>query len=165
MKARKPPTLRLALLLGLLGASTTLALDAGGFGYTKSVETIIRTEPRALAPAVGRLGYHKKVKIDQSKGLWLRVSDGPLSGWVFSGSLSDTMPPEVKGTDGLPLNASQTTASAAPRPLTPEAEAYASRRNLGFARNDLNWLQSQCRGLNPAEVENYLQTQKKGEYQ
>jgi hypothetical protein len=105
------------------------------------------------------------VKVDQVQGAWLQVSDGPVTGWVFDGNLASAMPPEIKGTDGLPLSASQTTATAAARPLTPEAEAYATRRNLGQARNDLNWLQSQCKSITEADVTAYLQAQKKGEYQ
>lgn len=165
MKRNIPATLRLTLLLGLLGAATVVAFDAGGFAYTKRVETNVLSEPRSLAASTGKLGYRRKVKVDQVQGSWLRVSDGPVAGWVYAGNLAETMPPEIKGTDGLPLTASQTTASAAARPLTPEANEYAVRRNLGAARNDLDWLQFQCRALTPAQVDAFLQAQKKGEYQ
>jgi hypothetical protein len=165
MKTKIPATLRISLLLGLLGASTVLAIEAGSFAYTKRIETNVLSEPRPLASTVGRLGFRRKIKVDQVQGSWLRVSDGPVGGWVFAGNIADTMPPEIKGTDGLPLSASQTTASAAARPLTPEANSYAAQRNLGAARNDLDWLQMQCRAITPAQVDTFLQTQKKGEYQ
>ena len=165
MKTDIPATIRFVLVLGSLGLCTVLAYDAGGFAYTKRPETNVLSEPRALAPAVGRLGFRRKVKIDQVQGAWLRVSDGPVGGWVFSGNLADTMPAEIKGTDGMPLTASQTTASAAARPLTQEANAYAAQRNLGAARNDLDWLQRQCTAITKAQVEAFLQAQKKGEFQ
>jgi hypothetical protein len=165
MKTNVPATLRIALLLGLLGATSVVAFEAGGFAYTKRVETNALSEPRPLAPAAGKFGFRRKLKVEQVQGSWLRVSDGPVAGWVFAGNLAEAMPPEIKGTDGLPLTASQTTASAAARPLTPEAEAYATRRNLGQARNDLNWLQYQCKTFTAADVDAYLKAQKKGEFQ
>lgn len=165
MKTKPPAALQLALLLGLFAATSLLAYEAGGFAYTKRVETNVLREPRPLAPPAGKLGYRRKVKVDQVQGNWLHVSDGPVAGWVFAGNLADTVPAEVKGTDGLPLAASQTTATAAARPLTPEGEAYATRRSLGLARNDLNWLLFQCRGITRGDVDAFLQAQKKGEYQ
>jgi hypothetical protein len=165
MKTNPPVTLRLALLLGLLVVSTALAIEAGSFAYTKRVETNVLSEPRALAPSTGKLGFRRKVKVDKVQGAWLHVSDGPVGGWVFSGNLADTMPAEIKGADGNPLLAGATTATASNRPLSEEAEAYASQRNLGAARNDLNWLQLQCKSITDANVTSFLQAQKKGEFQ
>ncbi len=154
-----------AVLAGLLCASVLLAYEAGGFAYTKRVETKLLAEPKPLAEAAGKLAYGRKVKIEEVKGTWLRVSDGPSSGWVFTGNLSDTKPAEGKGLDGVPLLASQTTATAAARPLTPAAEEYAARRNLTDAREDLDWLLAECRAITPEAVDAFLQEKKKGEYQ
>ena len=79
--------------------------------------------------------------------------------------MSDTKPAEGKGTDGLGFSASQTTATAAARPLAPAAVDYAESRNLGEARADLDWLTAQSFRVTNEEVEAYLQAQKKGEYQ
>ena len=93
------------------------------------------------------------------------MNDGPTTGWVFGGNLSETMPAEIKGSDGLPVTASQTTASAAARPLTPAADDYAERRNLGDARKDLDWLQDQCKQVTAEQVDAFLKASKKGEFQ
>lgn len=154
-----------ALLAGLLCATALLAYEAGGLAYTKRVETKLLAEPKPLAGAAGQLAYGRKVKIEQVQGAWLRVSDGPVSGWVFAGNLSETKPAEGKGLDGVPALASQTTATAAARPITPAAEEYAARRNLTEARNDLDWLLAECHAITPENVEAFLQENKKGEYQ
>jgi len=153
------------VLLLVTGASLGAALTTGGTAYTKRLETKLLAEPSALAAPTGTLGFARAVKIAETRGAWLRVSDGPTAGWVFAGNLSETKPAEGKGLDGLGLAASSTTATAAARPLTPAADDYAARHNLTNARDDLNWLLAQCHGLTPAEVEVFLKAQKKGEYQ
>jgi len=161
----KTPARSTALLAGLLCATVLLAYEAGGFAYTKRVETPLLAEPKPLAEAAGKLAYGRKVKIEQKQGAWLRISDGPATGWVFAGNLTETKPEETKGLDGLPVAASQTTATAAARPLTPAAAEYATRRNLTDARADLDWLLEQRTALTEEQVVEYLQTQKKGEFQ
>lgn len=153
-----------ALLLAT-GVPLDAALTAGGTAYTKRVETNLLAEPAPLAAVKSRVAFGRKLKIEEAKGPWLRVSDGPAAGWVFAGNLSETKPAEGKGLDGLGLAASSTTATAAARPLTPAADDYAARHNLTNARDDLNWLLAQCHALKPAEVEAFLKEQRKGEYQ
>jgi hypothetical protein len=161
----KNPARSAALLAALLCATALLAYEAGGFAYTKRVETKLLAEPKPLAEAAGTLPFGRKVKIETVQGAWLRISDGPAAGWVFAGNLSATKPDEGKGLDGVPLLASKTTATAAARPLTPAAAEYASRRNLTNAREDLDWLLTECHALTPEEVEAFLQEKKKGEFQ
>jgi hypothetical protein len=150
-----------------IGAVATVqaALIAGGTAYTKRIETKLLAEPKPLAGAVGKVGFAKKLKIEEASGPWLRVSDGATTGWVFGGNVSETKPAEGTGADSHGLSASTTSATAAARPLTPAANDYAVRRNLGNARQDLDWLNAQCKTLTSAELENFLQAQKKGEYQ
>lgn len=154
-----------ALLAGLLCATALLAYEAGGFAYTKRVETSLLTEPKPLAAPAGKLAFGRKVKVAEVRGSWLRISEGSVSGWVFAGNLSATAPSEGKGLDGLPVAASETTATAAARPLTPAAVDYASRRNLTAAREDLDWLLTECQAVTPEDVDAYLQENKKGEFQ
>ena len=78
----KKSTRSAALLAGLLCASVLLAYEAGGFAYTKRVETKLLAEPKPLAEAAGKLAYGRKVRIEQVQGAWLRVSDGPVAGWA-----------------------------------------------------------------------------------
>ena len=153
------------LFAGLLAASALLAFEAGGIAYTKRAETTLLAEPKPLAPAAGKLAFGKKVKIEQVQGAWLRVSDGPVSGWVFNGNLSDTKPSEGKGLDMGPLLASKTTATAAARPLTDVTIAYAKEKNLGEAKGDLEWVVAEAKAITPEEVDAYLVEHKKGEYQ
>lgn len=161
------PTPRLFWVALLLAAATTLegALTAGGTAYTKRFETNLLAEPAPLAAVAGKVSFGRKLAIQEARGAWLRVSDGPVAGWVFAGNLSETKPAESKGLDGLGLNASSTTATAAARPLTPAADDYAARRNLTNARDDLNWLIALCATVTPQKVESFLQEQKKGEFQ
>lgn len=154
--------------VGLLLMATVCveaAFSAGGVAYTKRYKTTLLAEPSPQAKAAGELPFGRKVNIDQLRGNWLHVSDGPASGWVFLGSLSETKPDEGKGLDGAPMLASNTTATAAARPLTPAADEYSQRRNLGSASDDLNWLLNQCSSITPVQVETYLKSHKKGEYQ
>ena len=161
----KTPVRSAALLAGLLCATALLAYEAGGFAYTKRVETNLLAEPRPLAAPAGKLAFGRKVKVAEVRGSWLRISEGPVSGWVFAGNLSATAPDEGKGLDGLPVAASETTATAAARPLTPAAVDYATRRNLSASREDLDWLLTECQAVTPEDVEAYLQENKKGEFQ
>lgn len=154
--------------IGLLLMATVCveaAFSAGGVAYTKRYKTGLLAEPSPLAKTNGELPFAQKVAIDQLQGNWLHVSAGSMSGWVFLGSLSETKPDESKGLDGAPLLASSTTATAAARPLTPAADEYSQRRSLGNASGDLNWMLNKCSAITPAQVETYMKTHKKGEYQ
>lgn len=162
----KASTSSAALLAGLICASVLLAYEAGGIAYTKRLETRLLAEPKPQAEAAHTLPYGRKVKVEEVKGAWLRISEGPASGWVFAGNVTDTKPAEVKGLlDSAPLAASKTTATAAARPLDEAALAYASGNNLVSAREDLEWLLTACAEFTHQDVETYLQENKKGEYQ
>lgn len=149
----------------ILAVAAEAAFTAGGSAYTKRVETRLLAEPRALAAPAGKLGYGRKVKVEEVRGAWLRVSEGGAAGWVFAGNLSETKIEEGKGADSLGLAASETTAAAAARPLTPAAEEYAARRDLGSASEDLRWLLEFAQGVTPEQIEHYLQENKKGPHQ
>jgi hypothetical protein len=164
MKHHSAPRLWLVALL-LTTTAMEAAFTAGGTAYTKRFETNLLAEPAPLAAVTGKVAYGRKLAIAEARGAWLRVSDGPTAGWVFSGNLSELKPAEGKGLDGLGLSASATTATAAARPLTPAADDYAARRNLTNARDDLNWLIALCATVTPQKVESFLQEQKKGEFQ
>jgi len=153
------------LLAGLICATALLAFEAGGPAYTKRRETKLLAEPKPLAEPAGKITYGKKLKVEQVQGSWLRVSDGPTAGWIFSGNLSATAPVEGKGADGLGLDASQTTATAAARGLSPATMEYAGRRNLADARENLDWLVTACESFTPEDVSAFLQEKKKGEFQ
>jgi len=154
--------------LATLLATVTLlpaAFAPGGEAYTKRVETALLAEPNMVAATVSRMGYAKKLKVEAVKGAWVRVSDGKTAGWVFAGNLAEEQPSEIRGLDGLPVAASETTAAAAARPLVPAAEEYSARRGLTKAADDLTWLTQQSAAITPADVKAFLQEKKKGEYQ
>jgi len=154
------------LLAGLLATSAYAAFEAGTFAYTKRQETVLRSEPKPLAESTAKLPFGRKLTIEEVQGAWLRVSDGPSAGWVFRGNLAATKPAEIKGLlDGLPQTASQTTATAAARPLSTAASDYAAGRNLESAKADLEWLLTESAAVTDEDVDAYLQAGKKGAYQ
>ena len=165
MKIRPAPRLWPAVILLVAAVSVEAAFLAGGLVYTKRIETKLLAEPRPLAPVTGKVRYASELKIEEVRAPWLRVREGANHGWVFAGNIAETKPALGTGADSLHLTASETTATAAARPLTPAAEDYAARRNLVEARDDLNWLLEQCQAITPENVETFLQAQKKGEYQ
>jgi hypothetical protein len=158
------------VLLTSLGAVLPIAVlaafKAGGVAYTKRPETALLTEPSPLAAPAARVGYARELKVEELRGLWLRVSDGQgAAGWVFSGNVAEEKPAEVRGLDGLPLAASETSATAAARPLAPAAVAYGQRRGLQAASADLTWLEQASDAITRDKVEAFLKEQKKGEFQ
>jgi len=166
MKPRPAPRLWLALPLLVLAVTVVeAALTAGGTAYTKRLETSLLAEPKPLAAVSGKVPFASKLKVEEARGPWLRVSTAGTTGWVFAGNVSESKPAENKGADGLGLSASTTTATAAARPLTPAANDYAERRNLGDARKDLDWLNDHGMTLTMDQLNAFMQAQKKGEYQ
>jgi hypothetical protein len=164
----KPPLSRwLIILLAAIAGAAVLeaAVVVGTTVYAKRFETNLLTQPQPLAPSSAKVTTGRKLRVDEVRGNWLRVSDAGTSGWVFAGNVSDVKPVEIKGVDGLPIAASKTTATAAGRPLTQAAEDYATRRNIGNARSDLEWLLQQARTVSDDDVQKFLQEQKKGEFQ
>ena len=159
----KAPKLVLGALL--LAAPALAALAPGGTAYTKRMETRLLAEPQPLAETAARVGYARKLKIEEIRGAWLRVSDGAKSGWVFAGNVAEQKPDESRGLDGLPVAASETTATAAARPLAPAAIDYADRRGLAQSRGDVEWLEQTSADITAADVQAYMQAQKKGEFQ
>ena len=160
-----PRPWRLAALLLATAAIAEAALSVGSTAYTKRFKTTLLAEPSPLAAPAGDLAFGHKLTIKEVRGNWLRVSEGSTKGWVFVGNISDTKPADIKGTDGMAVTASATTATAAARPLAPATDDYAERRNLGDARGDLNWLNTECHAITSADLEKFLQEKKKGAYQ
>jgi hypothetical protein len=161
----KTPLPRLLLLAGLLVASASAAFQVGSFAYTKSLETTLLAQPKPLAEPTGKIALGHQVKVEEIKGAWLRVSEGPVSGWVFTGSLSEAKPDESSKFDGVAMLASKTTATTAARPLDDTVVQYADQRNLGDARGDLEWMMETCTEITEENVTEFLQEQKKGEFQ
>lgn len=161
----KTHTPRVLLLAGLLAGSAFAAFEAGSFAYTKRLETKLLAEPKPTAAEAGKIAFAHKVKVEQVQGAWLRVSEGPVSGWVFNGNLTDAKPDEGSKLDGVALLASKTTATAAARPLDDEVVKYAEQRNLKDARVDLEWMQKIGTEITSDDVDHFLQENKKGEFQ
>ena len=143
--------------------TSTAALAPGGAAFTKRADVSLLAAPQMGAQQLGRLGYAQKVSINEVRGSWANVSAG-ANGWVFGGNLSDTAPADTQGFDGLPISAANTTASAAARPLAADTEQYAGRRGLNSAVSDLSWL-TQKSAVLPNQLQDFLKTNKKGEYQ
>ncbi len=155
----------LLLAAAALAAPAYAGFSRGGAAYTKWAETSLLAAPSPLAHAVARVGFAQKLKIEEVRGIWLRVHDGRNTGWVFAGNVADQKPAENRGLDGLPISASETSATAAARPLAPAANNYAQRRGLGQARVDVDWLVHFDAAISAAEITAYMRANKKGEYQ
>jgi hypothetical protein len=154
------------MVAGLIAIPAFAAFEAGGLAFTKRQETALLAEPKPLAGTAATLPYGRELRIEEVRGAWLRVSAGAHAGWVFRGNLAATKPAEIKGLlDGVPQFASQTTATAAARPLSTVVAGYAAGMNLASAQGDLEWVIAECTRLTDAEVEAYLRAQQKGEYQ
>jgi hypothetical protein len=149
----------------LLAAPVHAAYAPGGTAYTKRLDTALLAEPSPLAQALARIGYAHKLKVEEVRGAWLRVSEGKTAGWVFAGNLAEQKPAENKGLDGLPVAASETTAAAAARPLAPAAGDYAGRRGLAQARTDVEWMEHASDAITNDQLQAFRQAQKKGEFQ
>ena len=160
----KTPPLLFCLALATTPAALLAALAVGGTAYTKRAETSLLAEPRPLAEITARVAYAQPLKVQELRGSWLRVTDGKNQGWVFGGNLADEKPSEVRGMDGLPVAAAETTATSAARPLVPAAEEYSQRRGLGKAAEDITWLNQQQVNVTPVAVQAFLQEQNKGEF-
>lgn len=143
---------------------TRAAFVVGNNAYTKRIETAVLAEPAPLAAPVGKIGYARVLKIEEVRGAWLRVSEGAVSGWVFSGNLAEEKPAEKSALGELPLLASETTATAAARPLAPTTASYGNRHGLQSANADLEWLVQKSNEQTPEKVTAYLKSAKKGEY-
>jgi len=155
----------LVLLAGALAPAALLAaFKVGGMAYTKRPETSLLSDPQPFAETVARIGYAQELEIKELKGNWMRATDQKATGWVFAGNLAEEKPSEVRGLDGLPLEASETTATTAARPLIPAAEDYLNRRGLTNAGEDLAWLNQQAAAITPENIKTFLKEQKKGEY-
>lgn len=153
------------LTLGVAGAvSLQAALAAGGVAFTKKLETKLLAEPSAVAPVSAKVGYGRRLAVNEVRGSWLKVSEGDNTGWVFAGNVSDQEIKAATGSVGMGLNASETTVTAAARGLSEEAASYAQKHQLSNARDDLNWLLEQSAALKPEELESFLQEKKLGEY-
>jgi len=157
---------RIAVLLaGALATSALLAFETGGFAFTKRFETKLLAEPKPYAETTATLEHGRKVKVDDLSGPWLKVADGAKAGWVFKGDLAVDKPVESKGAEAIGFGASKTTATAAARPLTDAAKAYATKKNFASAQEDLAWMMEACAAVSDDDVETYLKEHKKGIYQ
>jgi hypothetical protein len=165
MKPRPAQRLWLVALLLPIALSVEAALVAGGVAFSKRMETRLLAEPRPLAEVTGKIvGYAKKLTVAEARGAWLRVSEGTNRGWVFKGSVSETEPEDIKGLDSLGLAASQTTATAAARPLDEAAAKYATEHKLVDSRQDLEWLLKKSTAITAEEIDGFMQTKKLGEF-
>jgi hypothetical protein len=123
----------------LLAASAQAAYAPGAAAYTKRIQTSLLSEPAPLATVVAKLQY---------------------------GNLAEEKPAENSDAlNHMGVSASETSASAAARPLAPAAVDYADRRGLGQARHDVEWMEHTCDAIPAADVDAYKQAQKKGEFQ
>ena len=166
MKSRfKPSSWPLALVLAVV-VSVEAAVATTAFVYSKRIETRLFSDPSPQARVTGKVvGYAKKLTIAETQGAWLKVSETDNTGWVFKGNVADAPPEKIKGIDLPSLDASKTTATAAASGFDDAAKDYANRHNMANTVKDMEWMLQQTAGVTDQQVEEYLKTQHKGEYQ
>ena len=79
----KPPLSRwLILLLAALAGAAALeaAIVAGTTVYAKRFETNLLAQPQPLAEPSSKVTTGRKLRVDEVRGNWLRVSDSGASG-------------------------------------------------------------------------------------
>ncbi|OHE88757.1 MAG: hypothetical protein A3G75_14370 [Verrucomicrobia bacterium RIFCSPLOWO2_12_FULL_64_8] len=166
MKPTSPPRRFFFAALAVAAAfATTAALDKGGTAYSKKNETSILTEPKPLAAATGKVGFAEALKIEEVRGLWLRVKTKKVAGWVFSGNVADEKPTLAPAASLTTTKASDTDTVAAARPLTEASKEFAARHHGASAQADIEWLDQQALTVKPDEVDAYIRDNQKGEYQ
>jgi len=161
----RPRRLLLAGCICLAAFAGIAAFEKGGKAWSKRNETPLLAEPSPLAAVAGKAGFAEELKIEELKGVWLRVKGAKASGWVFQGNLSEDKPTGTPPAGLTTLSASDTDTAAAARPLTAVGDDYATRHSATNAAADLQWLEEQGADVKAADVDEYLKENKKGEYQ
>jgi hypothetical protein len=146
-------------------ATLSVGFDAGKTAFTTHYETALLEEPQPLAKSLATLPFATGVNITTLQGHWAQVSSTNGSGWIYLGNLAENKPTENNSVQGLQTSASATTASVAARPLDNVTSQYDDQEGLGKAADDMKWLESQSDAISNAVVVDYLQKNKKGEYQ
>lgn len=163
-------TLRLLAVTAIAGALATAVTAVPKIGdtvYCLHNGTAIYPEAKKSDVVEATLGFAEALKVQAvtPSGMWLNVSAGGKTGWVFKAMIAEKKP-EAEKTAGIgSVDASSSTTAAAARPLSPEAEAYAERHNLGEARDDVNWSQGEAHKVTRPIVDSYMHENKKGEFQ
>jgi len=153
------------LLLCPLGVLLLAGFEAGKPAFTKKFETAVLKDPRPMAESIATLPYAAPVKITGLQGKWANVSTANGPGWIYLGNLSEEKPAADHSVDWLRAGANETTASVAARPLDNVTKEYASQNGMTSAADDLQWLQTESDKIDKKTVQDYLKTNKKGEYQ
>ena len=168
MKSNTP--LRLLALAAVAGALTTAALaapKAGDTVYSLHSGTPLYPEAKKSDTVAGTVGFAEALKIQAvtPSGMWLNVSAGGKTGWVFKAMIAEKQPEPEKTTGVASVDASSTTTAAAARPLSEEAKQYAVRHNLTDAGKDVDWAGDEAHKVTKPIVDSYMKENKKGEYQ
>jgi hypothetical protein len=152
-------------LVCIAALAAGLAFEKGDKVWSKRNETPLLAEPKPLATAAGKAGFAEELKVEEVKGVWLRVKGAKASGWVFQGNVAEDKPAGTPPAGLTTLSASDTDTAAAARPLSAVATGFAERHNAKDAASDLDWLEKQSADVKAADVDEYLRENKKGEFQ
>lgn len=162
--------LRLLALVAVAGALTTTGLaapKAGDTVYSLHNGTPLYPEAKKSDAVAATVGFAEALKIQSvtPSGMWLNVSAGGKTGWIFKAMIAEKQPEPEKTTGVASVDASSTTTAAAARPLSEEATQYAVRHNLVDAGKDVDWAGDEAHKVTKPIVDSYMKENKKGEYQ
>jgi hypothetical protein len=159
--------LALAAVAGALSTAVVAAPKAGDTVYSLHAGTPLYPEAKKSDAVAGTVGFAEALKIQSvtPSGMWLNVSAGGKTGWVFKAMIAEKQPEPEKTTGVASVDASSTTTAAAARPLSPEAEQYAQRHNQVSAGKDVDWVEAEAHKVTKPIVDSYMKENKKGEFQ
>ncbi len=161
----RPRRLLVAGLFCAAALAAGVAFDKGDKAWSKRNETPLLAEPKPLAPAAGKAGFAEELRVEEVKGVWLRVKGEKAAGWVFQGNVAEKKPDGTPPAGLTTLSASDTDTAAAARPLSAVGNDFAERHDARDAAADLEWLEKESARVKTGDVDVYLRENKKGEYQ
>jgi hypothetical protein len=133
--------------------------------WSKHHETPLLAEPKPLAAVELTVDFGQKLTIREVQGTWLRVDSKQGEGWVFQGNVASKKPKIAPTAGWTRVDAAQTDAVAAARPLTPAAKDYAQRHGAGDAQTDLDWLDAEAAEVSMEDTIAFMSENQLGEYQ
>jgi len=148
----------------LITGGVAPATEVGKTCYSKQASTALLAEANRTAATVGTVPWGRPLKVIAVNGRWLGVSHGKLKGWVYSGNVSSKKPPSENKNDMLPTTAADTSAAVAARPLSTSSRKYASRKSLGSAAADIEWMEQQADAVTRSQVDAYMSANQLGDY-
>lgn len=127
----------------MLVALTAAALLSTAWAGQKLMSVQVRQGPVRATPSfvgqvVGNLNYGDRVQVTEEKPGWMKVSSGPVSGWMHASSLTEKQVVMAAGGGAVQTGASSEEVALAGKGFNADVEAQfkAQNRTANFAAVD-----------------------------